>query len=516
MSPAGTPADSGQWRNPLRDKCDKRLPRIAPPCAVVIFGVTGDLARKKVVPAIYDLANRGLLAPNFALVGFARRDWDHDAFAEEILQSVKEHSRTPFRQAIWDRLADGCRFVQGTFDDEAAFARLAETLEKLDAERGIGGNHAFYYAIPPKSFPTVCEQLAKAGLAKAQQDSWSRVVIEKPFGHDLDSARELNKVVNSVFPEDSVFRIDHYLGKETVQNILALRFANQLFDPIWNAHYVDHVQITMAEDIGLGGRGGYYDGIGAARDVIQNHLMQLLALTAMEEPVSFNPSELQTEKIKVLSAIKLAEPLDENTSRGQYAAGWQGGEHVVGLLEEEGFSPESTTETFAAITLEVNTRRWAGVPFYLRTGKRLGRRVTEIALVFQRAPHLPFDATMTDELGANALVIRVQPDEGVTLRFGSKVPGEMEVRDVNMDFSYGAAFAEDSPEAYERLILDVLLGEPSLFPVNAEVELAWEILDPALDNWAEHGKPDPYEAGTWGPASAFEMLRQTGREWRRP
>ncbi len=516
MTSTRSQAGSGQWRNPLRDKCDKRLPRIAPPCAVVIFGVTGDLARKKVVPAIYDLANRGLLAPNFALVGFARRDWDDAAFAEEVLQVVKEHSRTPFRQAIWDRLADGCRFVKGTFDDEAGFARLAETLDKLDAERGIGGNHAFYYAIPPKSFPTVCEQLAQAGLAKAHEDSWSRVVIEKPFGHDLESARELNKVVNSVFPEDSVFRIDHYLGKETVQNILALRFANQLFDPIWNSHYVDHVQITMAEDIGLGGRGGYYDGIGAARDVIQNHLTQLLALTAMEEPVSFNPTELQNEKIKVLSAIQLAEPLDQTTSRGQYTAGWQGGEHVVGLLEEEGFAPESTTETFAAITLEVNTRRWAGVPFYLRTGKRLGRRVTEIALVFKRAPHLPFDATMTEELGANALVIRVQPDEGVTLRFGSKVPGSMEVRDVNMDFSYGAAFAEDSPEAYERLILDVLLGEPSLFPVNAEVELAWEILDPALDYWAEHGKPDPYEAGTWGPSSAFEMLRRTGREWRRP
>ena len=323
-------------------------------------------------------------------------------------------------------------------------------------------------------------------------------------------------MVNSVFPEESVFRIDHYLGKETVQNILALRFANQFWDPIWNAHYVDHVQITMAEDIGLGGRAGYYDGIGAARDVIQNHLMQLLALTAMEEPVSFNPSALQAEKIKVLSATQLAEPLDETTSRGQYAAGWQGGEKVVGLLDEEGFAKDSTTETFAAITLEVDTRRWAGVPFYLRTGKRLGRRVTEIALVFKRAPHLPFDATMTDELGANALVIRVQPDEGITLRFGSKVPGStMEVRDVNMDFSYGSAFAEDSPEAYERLILDVLLGEPSLFPVNEEVELAWEILDPVLDYWAEHGKPDPYESGTWGPDSAFEMLRRTGREWRR-
>jgi glucose-6-phosphate 1-dehydrogenase len=517
MSPAHSAAGAAQWQNPLRDKCDKRLPRIAGPCAVVLFGVTGDLARKKVVPAIYDLANRGLLSPNFALVGFGRRDWTDEDFANAVLKDVNAHSRTRFRQAIWDRLAEGCRFVKGTFDDDAAFARLAETLEKLDAERSTGSNHAFYLAIPPKSFPAVLEQLHTADLAAPREDTWNRVVIEKPFGHDLDSARELNQLVNSVFPEESVFRIDHYLGKETVQNIMALRFANQLFDPIWNAHYVDHVQITMAEDIGLGGRGGYYDGIGAARDVIQNHLMQLLALTAMEEPVSFHPSELQTEKIKVLSAVQLAQPLDETTSRGQYTAGWQGGEHVVGLLDEEGFSKDSTTETFAAITLEVDTRRWAGVPFYLRTGKRLGRRVTEIALVFKRAPHLPFDATMTDELGANALVIRVQPDEGITLRFGSKVPDSaMEVRDVNMDFSYGSAFTEESPEAYERLILDVLLGEPSLFPVNQEVEFSWEILDPVLDHWAEHGKPDPYEAGTWGPASAFEMLRRTGREWRRP
>jgi glucose-6-phosphate 1-dehydrogenase len=504
------------WRNPLRDKRDKRLPRIAGPCAVVVFGVTGDLSRKKLMPAIYDLADRGLLPPTFALVGFGRRDWDDAAFAKFVHDDVKQHSRTPFRQEIWDRLAEGFRFVRGNFDDEKAFARVAETLDKLDAERGIGGNHAFYLAIPPKDFPVVCDQLCKSGLARQQEGRWSRVVIEKPFGHDLDSARELNAVVNSVFPEETVFRIDHYLGKETVQNILALRFANELFEPIWNAHYVDSVQITMAEDIGLGGRAGYYDGIGAARDVIQNHLLQLLALTAMEEPVSFHPRELQAEKIKVLGATRLAQPLDQTTARGQYAAGWQGGEHVVGLLDEEGFSKDSITETFAAITLDIDTRRWAGVPFYLRTGKRLGRRVTEIALVFKRAPHLPFDATMTDELGQNALVIRVQPDEGITMRFGSKVPGAMEVRDVNMDFLYGLSFAEDSPEAYERLILDVLLGEPSLFPVNEEVELSWEILDPVLDYWATHGRPDPYQAGTWGPASAFEMLRRTGREWRRP
>ncbi len=516
-----TAAARGDWVNPLRDKRDKRMPRIPGACAVVIFGVTGDLARKKLMPAIYDLANRGLLPPAFALVGFARRDWAHEHFAQVVRDAVAAHARTPFRQEVWDHLAEGIRFVHGTFDDDEAFVRLSDALRKLDEERGTGGNHAFYLSIPPSSFPLVCEKLCTSGLATKPEGSWSRVVIEKPFGHDRKSAEALNAVVNSVFPESSVFRIDHYLGKETVQNLLALRFANEMFEPVWNAHYIDHVQITMAEDLGLGGRAGYYDGIGAARDVIQNHLLQLLALTAMEEPVSFSPAELQAEKTKVLSATRLAEPLDLTTSRGQYTAGWQGGEKVVGLLDEEGFAKTSTTETFAAITLEVDTRRWGGVPFYLRTGKRLGRRVTEIALVFNRAPHLPFDTTMTEELGHNALVIRVQPDEGITLRFGSKVPGSrMEVRDVNMDFSYGSAFAEASPEAYERLILDVLLGEPSLFPVNAEVELAWKILDPALEYWARldeaQAGPDPYESGGWGPDSAFEMLRRSGREWRRP
>jgi glucose-6-phosphate 1-dehydrogenase len=343
-------------------------------------------------------------------------------------------------------------------------------------------------------------------------------VIEKPFGHDLTSAIELNEIVNDVFPEESVFRIDHYLGKETVQNILAMRFANQLFEPIWNAHYVDHVQITMAEDIGLGGRAGYYDGIGAARDVIQNHLLQLLAFVALEEPTSFSSDGLRAEKSKVLNATRLVYPLSETTAHGQYTGGWQGGTMVPGLLQEVGFAKDSKTETYAAVTLEVQNRRWAGVPFYLRTGKRLGRRVTEIAVVFKRAPHLPFDATMTEELGQNAFVIRVQPDEGVTMRFGSKVPGsQMEVRDVTMDFGYGTAFTEASPEAYERLILDVLLGEPSLFPVNAEVERSWEILDPVLEYWAVETKgPDPYPAGSWGPESANAMMARTGRTWRRP
>ncbi|GAA2982243.1 glucose-6-phosphate dehydrogenase [Actinokineospora diospyrosa] len=506
------------WANPLRDERDKRLPRIAGPCGLVIFGVTGDLSRKKLMPAIYDLANRGLLPPGFSLVGFARREWEDQDFGQVVYEAVKQHARTPFREQVWDRLAEGFRFVQGTFDDDTAFDKLAETVAELDELRGTSGNHAFYLSIPPGAFPVVTQQLARSGLAKpTHPDQWRRVVIEKPFGHDLASARQLNKVLNDVFPEDSVFRIDHYLGKETVQNLLALRFANQLFEPIWNANYVDHVQITMAEDIGLGGRAGYYDGIGAARDVIQNHLLQLLALTAMEEPVSFRPKALRTEKIKVLEATKVIGPCAETTARGQYLGGWQGGQKVPGLLEEAGFDKNSTTETYAAITLEVNTRRWAGVPFFLRTGKRLGRRVTEIAVVFKRAPHLPFDDTATEELGQNALVVRVQPDEGVTLRFGSKVPGnQMEVRDVSMDFSYGHAFTESSPEAYERLLLDVLLGEPSLFPVNEEVELSWEILDPVLKHWQTAGKPEGYPAGTWGPEAADKMLSRTGRHWRRP
>jgi glucose-6-phosphate 1-dehydrogenase len=508
--------------NPLRDPRDRRIPRVAGPCVLVIFGVTGDLARKKLMPAVYDLSNRGLLPPGFSLVGFARRDWEDEDFAQVTYEAVKEHARTPFNDTVWQQLSEGVRFVPGEFADDAAFDRLAETVTQLDAERGTGGNYAFYLSVPPRFFPQVVAQLKRSGLSapgEGHRDGaqpWRRVVVEKPFGHDLASARELNEIVNSVFPTHSVFRIDHYLGKETVQNILALRFANTLFEPIWNRGYVDHVQITMAEDIGIGGRAGYYDGIGAARDVIQNHLLQLLALTAMEEPVSFDADSLRTEKEKVLSAVQIPDDLAEGTARGQYSAGWQGGVQVPGYLEEEGISPDSRTETYAAVRLGVDTRRWAGVPFYLRTGKRLPRRMSEIALIFQRAPHLPFTKTDTLELGENALVIRVQPDEGVTVRFGSKVPGSaMEVRDVNMDFAYGESFTESSPEAYERLLLDVLIGDPPLFPRHREVELSWQVLDPVEQFWAEHSKPEQYVAGTPGPASADALLARDGRAWRR-
>ena len=502
--------------NPLRVPEDRRLNRIAGPSALVIFGVTGDLSRKKLMPAVYDLANRGLLPPGVALVGFARREWADEDFEKVVHDAVREHARTPFDEDAWRQLARGIRFVQGEFDDDDAFARLKQVLGELDRERGTMGNHVFYLSIPPKSFPEVTEQLRRSGLAE-QTEGWRRVVIEKPFGHDLASARELNQVVESVFPADSIFRIDHYLGKETVQNILALRFANQLYEPIWNERYVDHVQITMAEDIGVGGRAGYYDGIGAARDVIQNHLLQLLALTAMEEPVSFEAAHLRAEKEKVLSAVHLPADLAATTARGQYAGGWQGGQRVAGFLDEEGMNPESVTETYAAIKLEINTRRWAGVPFYLRAGKRLGRRVTEIAVVFKRAPQYLFAESQTSALGQNALVIRVQPDEGVTIRFGSKVPGAgMQVRDVTMDFGYGHAFTEDSPEAYERLLLDVLLGDPPLFPRHEEVELSWMILDPIEQFWASQGAPEAYRPGSWGPASADALMARDGRSWRRP
>jgi len=505
-----------QSRNPLRDPRDRRIPRVAGPCVLVMFGVTGDLARKKLMPAIYDLANRGLLPPGFSFVGFARRDWEDEDFAQLTYEAVKEYARTPFRQAVWEQLSEGVRFVSGSFDDDAAFDQLAACVMEIDQERGTGGNYAFYLSIPPGQFPTVVQQLKRSGLSDPSGGGWRRVVIEKPFGHDLASARELNAILEEVFPPDAVFRIDHYLGKETVQNILALRFANEMYEPIWNRGYVDHVQITMAEDIGIGGRAGYYDGIGAARDVIQNHLLQLLALTAMEEPVAFDADSLRMEKEKVLSAVRLPADIGEGTARGQYTAGWQGGRQVRGFLEEEGIPADSRTETYAALRLGVDTRRWAGVPFYLRAGKRLPRRMTEIALIFQRAPHLPFSATDTEELGQNALVIRIQPDEGITVRFGSKVPGTaMEVRDVNMDFAYGESFTESSPEAYERLLLDVLIGDPPLFPRQEEVELGWRILDPVEDYWASHDKPEPYPAGTSGPPSADALMARDGRAWRR-
>ena len=476
--------------------------------ALLLFGATGDLSRRMLLPSLFGLHEDGLLKPGLRIVGTARSPHDDDGFRELAREALDE-------------------FLPDDRKDEARLAGFLERLSypPLDASNPEGfpalaekvgdteGGLAIFLSTAPALFEPTILGLAAAGLA----DEGVRIGLEKPLGNDLASSRRINDAVAAAFPEERIFRIDHYLGKETVQNLLALRFANQLFEPVWNANYVDHVQITMAEDIGIAGRAGYYDGIGAARDVIQNHLLQLLALTAMEEPVSFEARDLRAEKEKVLSAVRLPRDLDKGAARGQYAAGWQGAEEVVGYLAEDGVDTGSTTETFAAVTLEVDTRRWAGVPFYLRAGKRLGKRVTEIAVVFKRAPHLPFEHTATDELGQNAIVIRVQPDEGVTIRFGSKVPGaQMEVRDVTMDFGYGSSFTEASPEAYERLILDVLLGDPPLFPRHEEVELSWQILDPLIRHWAKNGRPEQYAAGTWGPPSAHDMLARDGRTWRMP
>jgi glucose-6-phosphate 1-dehydrogenase len=509
--------DPATGSNPLRDPADRRLPRVPEPCALVVFGVTGDLARKKLLPAIYDLANRGLLPADFVLLGFARRDWGDGDFAALAKKSARAHARTPWNEEVWKRLCDDIQFVPGSFDDDAAFDALAKTLDELRDSHGIRGNAAFYLSIPPSMFPVVLKQMERTGLASNDRSGgWRRVVVEKPFGHDLPSALELNRLVDTVFTAQDVFRIDHYLGKETVQNILALRFANQLFEPVWNSHYVDSVQITMAEDVGIDGRAAFYDATGAARDVLQNHLFQLLALTAMEEPVDFAAQAIRTEKLKVLRAISLPPDLGAYAIRGQYDQGWLAGERAAAYRAEKDISPDSRTETYAAVRLGIETRRWAGVPFYLRTGKRLPRRVTEIGVLFKKAPHLPFSQTDTQELGHNQLVIRVQPDEGVTLKFGSKVPGtEMEVRDVAMDFLYGEAFTESSPEAYERLILDVLIGDARLFPPNDEVEASWRVIDPLEEFWADHD-PYLYRAGEWGPKESDAMLARDGRQWRRP
>jgi glucose-6-phosphate 1-dehydrogenase len=503
-------------KNPLRDPQDRRLPRIPEPCALVIFGVTGDLARKKLIPAIYDLANRGMLPSAFVVLGFARRDWGTGDFEQLARTAAQEHARTPWRDEVWARLAAGMRFVPGAFDDDAAFDHLARTLDELTDTQGIHGNAAFYLSIPPAAFPTVLKQLARTGMADNDKSGgWRRVVVEKPFGTDLQSAKQLNDLVDDVFTANDVFRIDHYLGKETVQNILALRFANSLFEPVWNSKYVDSVQITMAEDVGIGTRAAFYDVTGTARDVLQNHMLQLLAMVAMEEPTSFDASEIRVEKLKVLRAISLPKDILAGTVRGQYLAGWVAGERAVGYLEEKGVPEDSKTETYVAVKLGIQNRRWAGVPFYIRAGKRLPRRVTEIAVLFKRAPHLPFHQADVEMLGDNQLVIRVQPDEGVTLKFGSKVPGTtMEVRDITMDFQYGEAFTDTSPEAYERLILDVLIGDRTLFPDAAEVEQSWQVVDPLEAAWAGT-TPATYRAGEWGPHAADEMLARDGRHWRR-
>ncbi|ALU73475.1 glucose-6-phosphate dehydrogenase (plasmid) [Rhodococcus erythropolis R138] len=481
---------------------------VADPASMVIFGITGDLARKKLVPAIYDLAHDGELPTDFDLVGFAR---DVDGIESILRDSVILHARTSFDPAVWELLVERIHVVQGSFENAASFAELGSRLAELDAQRGKPGNYVFYLSVPPRSFALVCDQLAICGLNRGSY-GWRRVVIEKPFGHDLVSSQALEIALARVFRPSSIYRIDHYLGKEMVQNVLALRFANGMFEPLWNNRHIDHVQITMAESVGVSGRAGYYDGVGAARDVIQNHLLQILSLIAMEEPVSFDADGIAAEKIKVLSATELIGPLAETSSRGQYSAGFVNGLSVGGLAAETGFPSDSATETFAALTVGVATRRWAGVPFFIRTGKRLARRTTQIAVTFTPPAHRASIAR--SGAAPNVLIFRVQPDDGIELHIGAKSPGGgMHIQPVSLGTDFRSVF-DEAPEAHERLIRDVLCGDATLFPRREEVETSWRIIDPLLAHWANLGRPDNYPSGSSGPSSSDRVMSRTSRAWR--
>ncbi len=513
--------------NPLREGL--RLERMAEPCTMVICGATGDLTERKLGPALYNTLLGGFLPPEFTVVGFARRDLTDEQFREHLLQGINRHSRNrPAKPAIWDSFAKGIEYHRGDFDDPGAFAELAKRLDRIDRDRGTQGNRLFYLAVPPHLYPEIVNQLDRAGLAVSgahrrtgSKRGWTRVIVEKPFGYDLDSARRLNHEIAEVFDEGQVYRIDHYLGKETVQNLAVFRFGNGLFEPIWNRRYIDSVQITVAETVGVEGRGDFYDQTGALRDIVQNHGLQLMAMFAMEPPVEFAAEDLRDEKLKVLRGVKPMTPEEvaANTVRGQYVSGWVEGEKVASYRDEPEVAPDSETETFVALKLAIDSWRWAGVPFYLRTGKAMPSRVTEIAVQFKRAPLALFARAGVPQIDANVLAIRVQPDEGILLRFGAKVPGQgLQIRTVNMDFRYGASFAVDSPDAYETLLLDAMVGDASLFTRDDEVERAWEILDPILDAWAagEGGRLHFYGAGTWGPPAADELLERDGRSWRKP
>jgi glucose-6-phosphate 1-dehydrogenase len=506
-----------QITTPAELDLGSRLARTPEPAAVVIFGASGDLTRRKLVPALYNLAAQQLLPPETAIVGVARRDLTDDAFRAQMREGVDAHSRSGAADpAVWEGFARRLRYVCVPFDDAEAYGRLGACLDELD-RNGTRGNRLFYLATAPEYFPVVARNLGARGLAPDDDERFARLILEKPFGHDLVSARELNTDLSMVFRERQVYRIDHYLGKETVQNLLVLRFANSIFEPIWNRRYVDHVQITVAESLGVEGRGGYYDASGALRDIVQNHMMQVLSIVAMEPPARFESREVRDEKVKVLRAIPPLTGVDGAAVRGQYGRGWVAGEEVPGYREEEGVPLDSMTATFAALRLEVDNWRWAGTPFYLRTGKRLPRRATEVAIQFKPAPHLPFASTAVEALQPNRLVMRIQPDEGASLTFAAKVPGpRIDLRSVQMDFAYGTSFLRASPEAYERLLLDALLGDSTLFARWDEVERAWEIMDGLVRHWEDTGADFPnYAAGTWGPPEADQLLARDGRVWRR-
>jgi glucose-6-phosphate 1-dehydrogenase len=463
------------------------------------------------MPALYSLAFRRLLPPRFAVIGVARTEGDDDAWREDMKQAVQQHSRDEFRQDVWDELASNMHYLAADFADPGGEEALDELVNRCDAEQNLGGNRVYYLAVPPPAFPTIVEALGTRRSTKG----WTRLIVEKPFGHDLASARALNAMLWEHFDESEIFRIDHYLGKETVQNMLALRFANGVFEPIWNRQFIDHVQITVAESIGIEGRAGYYEEAGAIRDIFQNHLLQLLAITAMEPPIDFKADSVHSEKVKVLKAIHTPGP--KSVVRGQYGRGFVEGEEVPGYREEQGVAPDSMTETFVAAKLYVDNWRWADTPFYVRMGKRLARRETTIAIQFKRAPHPPFEETAAEGLRPNVLLVHVQPDEGVSLAIGAKVPGQgMTIRTVHMDFLYGGAFRTGMPEAYERLILDTMLGDGTLFTRSDEVEEQWLLVDAIVAAWQRDRPAFPnYAAGTWGPPSSEELLHRDGRSWRR-
>jgi glucose-6-phosphate 1-dehydrogenase len=500
--------------NPLREGL--RLQRVPKPATLVLFGGSGDLAHRKLLPALYNLALQRLLPASFAVVGAARTPMSIAAFRAELHDAVATHSRTkPINEEVWSAFAQNIHFV--ATPDDAGYDQLARTLAQVDAEAGTNGNRLFYLATPPQAYAPIIRAIGKHGL---RGPGWSRIVVEKPFGHDLASAMELTGIVHEVFREDEVFRIDHYLGKETVQNILVLRFANGIFEPVWNRQYVDHVQITVAESIGLGERAEYYDHAGAMRDIVQNHLLQLMALVAMEPPAAFDDRAVRDEKVKVLRALRpiLDREVAARTVRGHYASGFIEGTNVPGYRQEDGVAPDSQTETFVALRCFVDNWRWEGTPFYVRTGKRLPKRSTEIAIRFRVAPHRIFNKDSSEGVDANELVIRIQPDEGISLTFGAKVPVQgFRIRTVNMDFVYGAAFMLDAPDSYETLIVDALRGDATLFTRRDEVEQQWAFVDPILDAW-RRGVPAlvPYPAGSWGPPEADTLIERDGRQWRRP
>jgi glucose-6-phosphate 1-dehydrogenase len=490
-------------------------------CAVVIFGASGDLTRRKLVPALWSLFQGRVLPEPFAVVGVARSPMSNESFRDRMRQAITEFARVqPPSAKVWDRFAQACFYYTGDPGDPGLYPGLGAFLERIERERGLGGNRLYYCSTPPSLYPRVVTGLGAAGLNRAAEGAWTRIVIEKPFGRDLASARALNQTVTGVFAEDQVYRIDHYLGKETVQNVLVLRFANGIFEPLWNRTLVDHVQITVSEAIGVEGRGAYYEEAGALRDMIQNHILQLLCLVAMEPPVTFHAEAVRDEKTKVMHALRPVAPaeVDRVAVRGQYTAGFVGGRRVPGYREEPGVAPDSGTETYAALQCYVDNWRWAGVPFYLRTGKRLPRRVSEIAVQFRGTPHLVFHRNPETPVEPNRLVLRIQPDEGISLSLGAKLPGpEMRIQPVEMDFDYEKVFGGEPPEAYERLLLDAMKGDATLYARGEWVDLAWALLGPVLDAWgADAASLHRYEAGSWGPGAADALLQRDGRAWRLP